>query len=103
MADDVVHLPTVPIQAGPGSLVFLLTGQFLLPPRAVVYSVQRPTGIQPPAFLLKLRIVRLQDTAADVVAAGPVLCGEIECKRLITGHQKGAGTSSEVPGEFRRY
>ena len=37
----------------------------------MVHPVQRPAGVQSPAFPLKLRIVRFQDAAADVVAAGP--------------------------------
>ena len=71
MADDIVHRPAYFLQVGPGGLVLLLAGQFLLPPGAVVHPVHRPAGVQPPAFLLEQRIVRLQDAVLDVVAAGP--------------------------------
>ena len=71
MADDVVHRPAHTVQVGPGGLVLLLAGQLLLPPGAVVYPVHRAPGVQPPAFLLEQRIVRLQDAVLNVVAAGP--------------------------------
>ena len=70
VGDDVVHLPVVLLQAGPGGPVFFLAGQLLFPPGAVVHPVQRSPVIQHPAFPLELRIVRLQDAAADIVAAG---------------------------------
>lgn len=69
MSDDVVYLPTVPVQAGLGSPVLLLAGKFLLPPGEVVHSVQCPSVVEHPAFPLELRIVRLQDAAVNVVAA----------------------------------
>ena len=71
MADDVVHRPACSVQVGPGGLVLLRAGQFLLPPGAVIHPVHRAPGVQPPAFLLEQRIVRLQDSVLDIVAAGP--------------------------------
>ena len=39
--------------------------------RRVVYSVHRPAGVQPLAFLLEQGIVRFQDAVLDIVTAGP--------------------------------
>lgn len=71
MGDDVVHFPAHAVQIGPGNLVLPFAGKLLFPPRAVVHPVQRPAVIEDTALPLKLRIVRFQDAASDVVAAGP--------------------------------
>ena len=71
MADDIVYLSACSVQGRPGSLIFFLAGQLLLPPGAVVHPVQRSAGVQPSELLLKQRTVRFQDTSVNVVAAGP--------------------------------
>lgn len=70
MGNDVVHLPAMPLQAGPGGPVFFPAGQLLFPPGTMIHSIKRTALIEPPAFLLKVWIVRLQDAAADIVATG---------------------------------
>lgn len=70
VGDDVVHLPVVPLQAGFGGPLLFLAGQLLFPPEMMIHSIKRSALIEPPAFLLKLRIVRFQNAAADVMATG---------------------------------
>ena len=71
MSDDVVRLPTAPIQIPSGFSVFLIGGHFLLPPGDVVDAESRSRlSPQHQELALKIWIVQLQNTIFNVVAPG---------------------------------
>ena len=77
VSDNVVHLPAVFLQASPCGLVLLFARQLLLPPGHMVDPVQGSAALQTFLFLLELWVVRFQNAAGDVVAAGPSHCKKL--------------------------
>ena len=71
VGDDVVHVPTCFVQCFSCGPVFVLAGQFLFPPGAVVDSVESPCGVELPELSLVVRIVWFQNAIPNVVTAGP--------------------------------
>lgn len=71
MGNDIIHLPTCPVQIPPCFQIFLWAWQFLLPPGSVVDPKWCSSGFQRVEFQEKQGIVRFQDATLDVVAAGP--------------------------------
>ena len=80
MADDVVHHT---VQAGPRHLVFLLTGQLLLPPETVVYTEQRTALFELPKLFLEVGIVRLQDAILDIMGGSTAHGKKLPATELI--------------------
>lgn len=70
MGNDVIYIPPCLIQRFPCGFVFILTGQFLFPPRPVVDAEQRACGVELPQLSLIVRIIRFQNAVPDIVAAG---------------------------------
>lgn len=70
MGDDVVHIPACFVQCFSCGPVFVLAGQFLFPPGAVIDSVESTCGVELPKLSLIVWIVRLQNAVPDVVTAG---------------------------------
>ena len=71
VGDDVVHIPTCFVQCFSCGPVFVLAGQFLFPPEAVIDSVESTCGVELPKLSLIVWIVRLQNAVPNVVTAGP--------------------------------
>ena len=71
VGDDVVHIPTCFVQCFSCGPVFVLAGQFLFPPGAVIDSVESTCGVELPKLSLIVWIVRLQNAVSNVVTAGP--------------------------------
>ena len=71
VGDDVVHIPTCFVQCFSCGPVFVLAGQFLFPPGAVIDSVESTCGVELPKLSLIVWIVRLQNAVPNVVTAGP--------------------------------
>lgn len=70
VGDDVVHVPTCFVQCFSCGPVFVLAGQFLFPPGAVIDSVESACGVELPQLSLIVRIIRFQNAVPDIVAAG---------------------------------
>ena len=71
VGDDVVHVPTCFVQCFSCGPVFVLAGQFLFPPGAVIDSVESTCVVELPKLSLIVWIVRLQNAVPNVVTAGP--------------------------------
>ena len=70
MGNDVIYIPPCLIQRFPCGFVFILAGQFLFPPGAVIDSVESACGVELPQLSLIVRIIRFQNAVPDIVAAG---------------------------------
>lgn len=70
VGDDVVQVPTCFVQCFSCGPVFVLAGQFLFPPGAVIDSVESACGVELPQLSLIVRIIRFQNAVPDIVAAG---------------------------------
>ena len=70
VGDDVVHVPTCFVQCFSCGPVFVLAGQLLFPPGAVIDSVESACGVELPQLSLIVRIIRFQNAVPDNVAAG---------------------------------
>ena len=70
VGDDVVHVPTCFVQCFSCGPVFVLAGQLLFPPGAVIDSVESACGVELPQLSLIVRIIRFQNAVPDIVAAG---------------------------------
>lgn len=70
VGDDVVHVPTCFVQCFSCGPVFVLAGQFLFPPGAVIDSVESACGVELPQLSLIVRIIRFQNAVPDIVATG---------------------------------
>lgn len=71
VGDNVAHFPICPLEVSPRFQIFFFAGQFLFPPGAVVDPEWRTFGFKQPELSKELGIVRLQDAALDIMAAGP--------------------------------
>ena len=70
VGDDVVQVPTCFVQCFSCGPVFVLAGQFLFPPGAVIDSVESACGVELPQLSLIVRIIWFQNAVPDIVAAG---------------------------------
>ena len=71
VGDDVVQVPTCFVQCFSCGPVFVLAGQFLFPPGAVIDSVESACGVELPEHSLEVRIIWFQNAVPNVVTAGP--------------------------------
>lgn len=69
VGDDVVSQPILPsFFCG---LLFIFAVQFLITPESVVDSIESARGVELPKLSFIARIIRLENTIPDIVAAGP--------------------------------
>ena len=66
VGDDVVHVPTCFVQCFSCGPVFVLAGQFLFPPGAVIDSVESACGVELPQLSLIVRIIRFQNAVSRI-------------------------------------